>query len=44
MTQMREAEIENLNVTVLHDKQILGLEVAMDDAFLVRRGEPMRDL
>src|SRR5262249_22528675 len=39
-----EAEVEDLDVAVLRDEEVLGLQVAVDDPLLVRRGEPLRDL
>ena len=35
--QLRQAEIEDLHPAIAGDKKILRLEVAMDDALLVRR-------
>src|SRR6516225_7573151 len=35
--QFREAEVENLDCAVLSDEQAFGLQVAMDDAFVVGR-------
>jgi hypothetical protein len=40
----REAEIEELDPAVAREKDILGLEVAVDDAPLVRRCEAVGDL
>jgi hypothetical protein len=40
----RQAEIENLEAIARQDEQILWLEVAMDDALLVRGSEARRDL
>ncbi len=40
----RESEIEQLDDTVLGDQDVRWLEVAMDDAFSVRRLERRRDL
>ena len=37
----REAEVEDLEATVARDDQVLGLEVAVDDALLVRRREAL---
>jgi hypothetical protein len=42
--QFREAEVENLEMPVFGDEEVLRLEVAMNDAFLVRRCQSMRDL
>ena len=40
----RETEIEDLDRAAAGQKQVLRLEVAMDDAFLVGRGQSERDL
>ena len=42
--QLGKAEVEDLDVPVLRDEDVLGLQVPMDDAFLVRRGKALRDL
>ena len=42
--QLGQAEVEDLDVPVLRDKDVLGLDVAVDDPLLVRRGEALRDL
>ena len=42
--QLREAEVEDLETAVFGDEQVLGLQVAVDDPLLVRRGEAVRDL
>jgi hypothetical protein len=42
--QLRETEVENLDLAVVGDKQILGFEIAMHDPFVVRRGETARRL
>jgi len=44
LVQLREAEVEDLDPTVFREEEILGLEVAVDDPFLVRRCEAARDL
>ena len=44
MLQLGKAEIENLETAVLRHEQVLGLEVAVHDPFLVRRGQAVRDL
>ena len=36
---LRQAEVEDLDVAVPADEEVLGLQVPMDDALLVRRGE-----
>ena len=41
---LREAEVEDLEATFLRDEQVVGLDVAMDDALLVRRGEHVEQL
>ena len=40
----REAEVEDLQPAVVGHEQVLGLEIAMDDALVVRGSEPSRDL
>ena len=42
--QFRDAEVENLQAAIASEKQVLGLQITMDDATLMRRGEPARDL
>jgi hypothetical protein len=39
-----ETEVKDLDATVVGQEQVLGLEVAMDDSFVVRRPEPLGDL
>ena len=39
-----EAEVEDLDVAVLRQEDVLGLDVAVDDPLLVGRGEPLGDL
>ena len=41
---LREAEVENLHRAFVGDENVLGLEVAMDDAFRVRGSQAVRDL
>ena len=38
--QFRQAEIEHLDAVVLRDHDVVGLEIAMEDAPIVRRGQP----
>ena len=40
----RETEIENLDALVRGDEDVFRLQIAMDDAFVVRGGETARDL
>ena len=40
----RQAEVEDLHVAVGGDEDVLRLQIAMDDAALVRGGEPLGDL
>ena len=40
----REPEVENLDSPVVRQEEIFGLEIPMDDSFLVCRAEAMRDL
>ena len=42
--QLRETEVEDLHEAVLRDHDVLGLQVAVDDAGLVRLREAARDL
>lgn len=44
LKQLRDAEIEDLHQPLLSQKQILGFDVAMDDALSVRGGKAFRDL
>jgi hypothetical protein len=39
-----EAEVEHLDLPRAEQEHVLGLQVAVDDALLVRRGQPARDL
>ncbi len=39
LQEARDAEVEHLERSVLGQKQVLGLDVPVDDAFLVGRGE-----
>jgi len=41
---LRETEVENLDALVFRQEKVLRFEIAMDDAFLVRRGHPPRGL
>ena len=43
-SQLREAEVEDLHATIFRDEDVLGLEVAMHDALLVRGCQTVRDL
>ncbi len=40
----RQSEVEDLDQAVFGEEQILGLQIAMSDAFRVRRRQPARDL
>ena len=40
----RETEVEDLGVAVLRQKDVLGLDVAVDDPLLVGSREPLRNL
>ena len=42
--ELGEAEVENLDAAVAGDEEVLGLQVAVDDALLVRRGQAAGDL
>ena len=44
LRELREAEVEDLDAAVLRDEDVLGLQVPVDDALLVRRGEAEGDL
>jgi hypothetical protein len=44
LRQLRESEVENLDSSVLGNKQVLRLQVAMHDSFFVRHCQTMRDL
>jgi hypothetical protein len=42
--QFRDAEVQNLHAAIASEEQVLGLQIAMDDATVVRRREALRDL
>ena len=42
LAQLRQTEIENLDAAIVGDEHVLGLDVPVDDAFLVRGGETGR--
>ena len=42
--ELGEAEVEDLQPTVVRDEDVLGLQVPVDDSLLVRRGETVNDL
>ena len=42
--ELGEAEVEDLDPPVARDEDVLGLQIAVDDALVVRGGEPLRDL
>ena len=42
--ELGEAEVEDLHPAVVRHEEVLGLQVAVDDALVVRRGETGRDL
>ncbi len=42
--QLRDPEIEDLGATLGGQEDVVRLDVAMDDARVVRRGEPARDI
>ena len=44
MRQLGETEVEDLHAPVLGHKDVLGLQVPVHDALLVRRREPVDDL
>ncbi len=44
LRQLGEAEVEDLDAAFVRDEEVLGLEVPMHDALVVRRGQAMRDL
>ena len=44
LRQFGQTEVENLDAVVPGDEEVLGLEIAMDDALVVRRRESARDL
>ena len=39
-----QAEVEDLDVVIRQDEHVVGFQVPMDDALLVRRGDPLGDL
>src|SRR6266513_3294509 len=42
--QLRETKVENLDTAVFGDEEVLRLEIAVNDALVVRGGESMSDL
>src|SRR5262249_61683566 len=44
LRQLGQAEVENLDPAVFRDEKVLGLQIAMRDAFLVCRRKALRDL
>jgi len=42
--RLREAEIEDLDLPVRRDFNVSGLQVTVNDAFFVRRLQPVNDL
>src|ERR1700733_5831289 len=43
-SQLRQAEIQNLRLPALDEKNIRRLDVAVNDSLRMRRVEPVRDL
>jgi hypothetical protein len=43
-SQLCQSKIENLHAPVAADKQVVGLQVAVNDTFVVRRCQTLRDL
>ena len=43
-TQLGQTEVQNLDVAVAGDEDVLGFDVAMDDALVVRSGQTAGDL
>ena len=41
---LREPEVEDLDVAVLREEHVFGLQIAMDELFVVRRGQAARSL
>src|SRR4029077_7134277 len=44
LNELCQAEVENLYSSIFGQEQVLGLQVAMDNALLVRRRQPARRL
>ena len=44
LSQLGQSEVEDLDAAVFGDEDVVRLEVAVNDAFLVGRGEAVRDL
>src|ERR1700730_402828 len=42
--QLGQTEVQNLDVSVFGDEEVVGLQVPMDDAFLMRRGQTAQNL
>ncbi len=43
-SQFGHTEVQDFHASIASEKQVLRLQVAMDDAAVVRRGESLRDL
>jgi hypothetical protein len=44
LRQLGQAEVEDLDAAFLRHEDVFGLQIAMDDPLLVRRGQALRDL
>src|SRR5262245_47890856 len=44
LSQLGKAEVEKLHATIARDEDVLGLQVPMHDAFIVRGRKPVTDL
>ena len=44
LDELGEAEIENFHAAIAREENVVGLEIAVDDAFVVRGGEAAGDL
>ena len=43
-SELRQAKVKNLHAAIFGDKDILGFQIAVNDSFLMRRRQAMRDL
>src|SRR5437660_9072587 len=44
LDQFRDPEIKNFDAVVFRDEEVVRFQIAMNDAFLMRRREPVRHL
>jgi hypothetical protein len=44
MDELGQAKVENLRVPVRHEEDVLGLQIAVNDALVVRGGQSVCDV